>query len=157
MTRQRDSVEVVRTALAASGLDVEVLELPESTRTARAAADAVGCSVAQIAKSIVFHSASGRGVLVIASGSNRIDETRIAAELGEAVAMASPDFVRRVTGFAIGGVPPCAHAERLEVFLDEDLLAHAQVWAAAGTPHALFALDPADLVRLSGAIVTRVR
>ena len=148
------SAQKVQDALAAGGFDNRVVEMPESTRSAADAADAVGCTVAQIAKSIVFRaSRSDRPVLVIASGANRVDEARVGAALGEALAKADADFVRRTTGFAIGGVPPLGHAGAVEIFIDEDLMAHEAIWAAAGTPRALFRLTPDELRRMTGGRV----
>lgn len=144
-------------ALAAAGVECRVVELPASTRTAKEAAQAIGCTVAQIAKSIVFRGAdSGEPYLVIASGVNRIDEAMLAAEVGEAVAMASPDFVRQATGYAIGGVPPVGHPRALTTLIDRDLLALDELWAAAGTPNAVFRLRPDDLRAMAGDRVVDV-
>ena len=145
------SARRVQEALRAQGFDCEVVELPRSTRSAVEAAQAVGCRVEQIAKSLVFKGAeSGRPVLVIASGGNRVDERRLGELLGERVAKADAEFVREATGFAIGGVPPVGHARPVETFVDEDLLRYDEIWAAAGTPNAVFRLTPAELVRVTG-------
>ncbi|MBI2720468.1 MAG: YbaK/EbsC family protein [Rhizobiales bacterium] len=142
---------------AALGPRFEVLEFDASTRTAADAAAAVGCEVAQIAKSIIFRvEASGRAVLVIASGSNRVDESKIAALLGEKIGRADADFVRTQTGFAIGGVPPVAHQTPSVIFIDEDLRAFERIWAAGGTANAVFALTWDDLVALTGGNVAEV-
>jgi prolyl-tRNA editing enzyme YbaK/EbsC (Cys-tRNA(Pro) deacylase) len=133
------------------GAGFRVLEFDASTRTAAEAATAIGCTVAQIAKSILFRAADGRAVLVVASGSNRVDERKVAALLGEAIGRADADFVRAATGFAIGGVPPVGHAGPVAVLLDRDLLAFETIWAAAGTPNAVFRLTPAELAGLTGA------
>jgi prolyl-tRNA editing enzyme YbaK/EbsC (Cys-tRNA(Pro) deacylase) len=152
------SARKVQEALTRAGFAHTVIELAHPVRSAQAAADAVGCQVAQIAKSIVFRAASsGRPVLVIASGANRVNEARVAALLGEPLAKADPDFVRDHTGFAIGGVPPLGHAAPLETFIDEDLLAHDRIWAAAGHPNALFELDPRELASMSGGRLAGVR
>ena len=157
MRELKQSARVVQDALASSGLDCEVVELPGSTRTAREAAEAVGCTVAQIAKSIVFRApASDRAVLVVASGVNRVSEDAITAALGEHIEKATPEFVRERTGFVIGGVPPCGHAEPLTVFIDEDLLALGVLWAAAGTPNAVFRIAPDQLVTLIGGEVLKI-
>ena len=150
------SAQRVRDALAARGAPCEVFELPASTRTADDAAAAVGCSVAQIAKSIVFRTVRGRKpVLVIASGANRVNESKIAAYLGEAIEKADADFVRAQTGFAIGGVPPVGHAQPITTIVDEDLLVLGEVWAAAGTPNAVFKLAAANLPALTvGAVMS---
>lgn len=133
------------------GLNNEVRELPAATRSAAEAAAAIGCQVAQIAKSLVFKTkGSGKAVLVIASGVNRVDEKKVAGYLGEPIERADADLVRQKTGFAIGGVPPVGHSEKLETFIDEDLLQHEAIWAAAGTPNAVFQLTPADLVKATG-------
>lgn len=135
-----------------------MLELDHSTRTAAEAAQAVGCQLGQIAKSLVFRGLdSGRAVLAIASGANRVDEARLAELLGEPIGRASPEFVRDQTGFAIGGVPPLAHATPLPILIDEDLLRFEQIWAAAGTPRALFALPSVDLPRLTGGQVATLK
>ncbi len=153
----RRSARAVQEALDAAGFELEVVELPASTRTAREAAEAIGCSVAQIAKSIVFRALdSGEPVLVIASGVNRIDETAISALVGEPIGQAKPDFVREATGFVIGGVPPCGHVRPISTFLDEDLLALDEIWAAAGTPHAVFRLTSDQLRELTGGTVIAV-
>ena len=152
------SAQKVQAALAARGLTLTVVELPQSTRTAAEAAQAVGCAVGQIVKSILFRAAeTGRPVLVLTSGANRVSEKAVAAMLGEPLARADPDFVRARTGFAIGGVPPVAHAEPPVMFIDEDLLAYAEIWAAAGTPNAVFRLTPQDLLTLTAGKVMRVK
>jgi prolyl-tRNA editing enzyme YbaK/EbsC (Cys-tRNA(Pro) deacylase) len=153
-----NSAQRVQQALAARGLGLTVVELPQSTRTAAEAAAAVGCTVGQIAKSLIFRAKeSGRPVLVIASGSNRVDEKAVAALLGEGLGKADADFVRARTGFVIGGVPPIGHVEPPVTFIDEDLLAFDLIWAAAGTPNAVFQLRPADLATLTGGTVARVK
>ena len=137
----------------ALGPAYQVLEFEASTRTAADAAAAIGCTVAQIAKSLVFRAeASGRAVLVVASGVNRVDEAKVGAILGEKISRADADFVRLKTGFAIGGVPPLAHAEPSPTLIDDALFAFAEIWAAAGTPNAVFRLTPDDLLRLTGGI-----
>jgi prolyl-tRNA editing enzyme YbaK/EbsC (Cys-tRNA(Pro) deacylase) len=151
------SAQRVQDALRAAGFAYEVVESPEPTRTAAEAARRVGCQVGQIAKSLVFRTATtGRPVLVIASGANTVNEFRIGMYLKEAVARAPAAFVREVTGFAIGGVPPLGHARPLPTFIDQDLLSYPEIWAAAGTPYALFRLLPADLVRMTGGQVVKV-
>jgi prolyl-tRNA editing enzyme YbaK/EbsC (Cys-tRNA(Pro) deacylase) len=141
----------VQEALAARGFAFEVREFPDSTRTSAEAAAAIGCSVAQIAKSLVFRGGeSGRAVLIIASGANRVDPAKAEALLGEAIKRADADFVREATGFAIGGVPPLGHDRPLVTLIDEALLAFEEIWAAAGTPNAVFRLSPKDLGDLTG-------
>ena len=151
------SAAKVQAALEARGFSFEVQELDQSTRTAAEAAAAIGCEVAQIAKSILFRAVeSDRAVLVIASGVNRVDEMAVAALLGERLGKADADFVRGETGFVIGGVPPVGHDKPVEIFIDEDILAFDAIWAAAGTPFAVFRLDPRSLAALTGGRVARV-
>jgi prolyl-tRNA editing enzyme YbaK/EbsC (Cys-tRNA(Pro) deacylase) len=151
------SIARVQDALRAAGLSNEVRELPDSTRSSAEAASALGCSVAQIAKSVVFRSGSGRPVLVVASGANRVDERKVEALLGDRLLRADADYVRERTGFAIGGVAPIAHATPPHVFLDDDLFAFDRVYAAAGTPFAIFALTPAELEALTGGLRADLR
>lgn len=147
----------VQQALSALGMQLEVIELPASTRTSQEAAQAVGCQVGQIAKSIIFQALpSRRPILVIASGPNRVNESIIAGLVGEEIGKADADFVRSRTGFVIGGVPPVGHAEKLETYIDQDLSQYTEIWAAAGTPHAVFRLIPEDLVRMTGGKVVKV-
>jgi prolyl-tRNA editing enzyme YbaK/EbsC (Cys-tRNA(Pro) deacylase) len=147
----------VQAALRDAGVDFEVVELPASTRTAQDAAQAIGCQLGQIAKSLLFKTASSaRGVLVIASGAHQVDLAKVEALVGEPVALGDPDFVRQVTGFAIGGVPPLGHPQPLTVYLDESLKDHEVLWAAAGTSHAVFALRADDLPWLTGGVFASV-
>jgi prolyl-tRNA editing enzyme YbaK/EbsC (Cys-tRNA(Pro) deacylase) len=136
--------------LRQAGFANEVQELAASTRPSAEAAAALGCAVAQIAKSIVFRGGSGRAVLVIASGANRIDEKKVAAALGDTIHKANAEFVRDRTGFVIGGVAPMGHATPPHVLIDEDVFALARIYAAAGTPNSIFALTPDELLRMSG-------
>jgi prolyl-tRNA editing enzyme YbaK/EbsC (Cys-tRNA(Pro) deacylase) len=153
-----DSARRVQDALTALGFGGRrVVELPASTRTAQEAADAIGCTVAQIAKSLVFKGRqSGDPVLIIASGTNRVNTQTIAARLGEPVDKPDADYVREKTGFSIGGVPPIGHAQPLRTFIDQDLCQHDMIWAAAGTPRAVFELSPADLERMTGGEVIHI-
>ena len=113
------------------------MKLPSSTRSAQDAAQAIGCNVCQIAKSLIFRTQrTGKPVLVIVSGSNRVDTDALGKLMGEGIIKPDADFVRQVTGFSIGGVPPVGHHQVLETYIDADLLAHDEIWAAAGTPHA---------------------
>jgi prolyl-tRNA editing enzyme YbaK/EbsC (Cys-tRNA(Pro) deacylase) len=151
------SAQRVQQALQALGLSLEVVELPASTRTAAEAAQAIGCQVGQIIKSLVFKGKrSERPILVLASGQNRVNERIIEAFINEPLGKADADFVRAHTGFAIGGVPPIGHAQTLETFIDEDLLGFDALWAAAGTPHAVFRLTPDDLVWMTGGRVVNI-
>jgi prolyl-tRNA editing enzyme YbaK/EbsC (Cys-tRNA(Pro) deacylase) len=146
----------VQDALAAAGFANKVLELEIPVRTAAAAADAVGCTPAQIVKSLVFRRASGEPVLVVASGAHRVSEQRIADLLGEPVAMGPPAFVREVTGFAIGGIPPLGHARTLETIVDQHLFSLDGLWAAAGHPNSLFKLTADELVKMTRGRVAEV-
>ncbi len=133
-----------------------VSTFPDGTRTAADAAAAIGCDVAQIVKSLVFRRAGGAPLLVVASGVNRVDEAKVAALVGEPIGKADADFVRAATGFAIGGVPPAGHAKPIETLVDEDLLRHDEIWAAAGTPRTVFPLTPAELVAMTAGRVADV-
>jgi prolyl-tRNA editing enzyme YbaK/EbsC (Cys-tRNA(Pro) deacylase) len=148
------SLERVRTALAAAGLDLRVIEMSESTRTAAEAAAAAGCEIDQIAKSILFRGeTSGALRLFITAGGNRVDPARAAALAGEPLGKADAEQIRQVTGFAIGGVAPLGHLAPVPAWIDPRLLDFAIVWAAAGTPRHVFAIAPGALVTVSGAIV----
>jgi prolyl-tRNA editing enzyme YbaK/EbsC (Cys-tRNA(Pro) deacylase) len=151
------SAQKVQEALRALGFEYTVIESAQPSRTSAEAARLVGCEVGQIAKSLVFRTAqTGRPVLVIASGANRVNEWRIGVLLKEVLEKAPAAFVREVTGYAIGGIPPVGHARPIDTFIDEDLLQFEQIWAAAGTPNALFRLAPADLVAMTGGRVIKV-
>ncbi len=152
------SAQKVQDVLVSRGFNCNVIEFAESTHTAQEAADRAGCLLGQIAKSLIFKGLStNTPILVLTSGLNRVDEKRISEYAGESIGRADADFVRSVTGFAIGGVPPVGHAQEMETFLDEDLLGYATVWAAAGTPNAIFELTPDDLKKMTGGKVVRVK
>jgi prolyl-tRNA editing enzyme YbaK/EbsC (Cys-tRNA(Pro) deacylase) len=152
------TVKRVQDALQALGLGHEVVDLGLSARTAADAARAVGCSVAQICKSLVFRlGASSRPLLVVTSGANRVDEAKVGALVGEPLQKADADFVRATTGFAIGGVAPIGHTETPIIVIDEDLFRHAEIWAAAGTPNAVFRLSPDALAAMTGGRVIAVK
>ncbi|HJQ57946.1 MAG TPA: YbaK/EbsC family protein [Vineibacter sp.] len=152
------SAQKVEDWLAGRGMAGRVIEMPDTTRTSAEAAAAIGCAVANIAKSLVFRGRdSGQAVLVIASGANRVDENKIAALLGERIARPDAAFVRDATGYIIGGVPPVAHAAPISTLIDTDLLARDPIWAAAGTPFAVFRLSADELVSLSGGRVADVK
>ena len=158
MGKLSPSAQRVQETLHARGLQSEVVELSSSTRTSPEAAMAVGCDVAQIAKSLIFRTCqTNRPLLVIASGANRVNEKRIAALIGEDICKANADYVREHTGFAIGGVPPVGHLKPIPTFIDEDLLQFKEIWAAAGTPHALFKLSPQELIHATSGKVVSVR
>jgi prolyl-tRNA editing enzyme YbaK/EbsC (Cys-tRNA(Pro) deacylase) len=144
------SAKRVQDFLASKGFTFEVRELPASTRTAQEAADSIGCTVGQIAKSLVFQEVkTGSLILVIASGSNRVDVQKIKTATGLELGKADGKFVKERVGFAIGGVPPVGHSEPLQTILDPDLKNHETIWAAAGTPFAVFQLKAADLETLT--------
>lgn len=149
----------VQEALDRIGVSLQVVELPDSTRTAAEAAEAVGCAVGQIAKSLVFRRVpSGQAVLVIARGDHRVDVELLAELIDEKIEIADADYVRQTTGFAIGGVPPVGHVRKLETYIDEQLFEFEQIWAAAGTPHAVFGLQPRQLQRVTrGEVIPVVR
>jgi prolyl-tRNA editing enzyme YbaK/EbsC (Cys-tRNA(Pro) deacylase) len=158
MAEVRTSAERVRQALAGLGLMPEIKEFSATTRTSAEAAAAIGCTVAQIAKSVVFRAVGlNRAVLVIASGANRVDEKLVAAALGDRIAKADATFVRDKTGFAIGGVAPVGHTEKPVTLIDEDLLQHGEIWAAAGTPNSVFPLTPQALVAMTGGQVIAIK
>jgi prolyl-tRNA editing enzyme YbaK/EbsC (Cys-tRNA(Pro) deacylase) len=145
-----ESAQRVQDYLHQKGLDLTVIELPGSTRTAREAADSVGCSVSQIAKSLIFKDKNNdTQILVIAAGSNRVDTRKIEKKTGIRLGQANGNFVKELVGFAIGGVPPAGHKYRLQTYLDPQLKKHTSIWAAAGTPNALFKLSPEDLTTLT--------
>ncbi|WP_224956963.1 YbaK/EbsC family protein [Geomonas subterranea] len=152
------SAKRVQDALHGFGVDCRVKELGESTRTAVEAANAVGCEVGQIVKSLVFRGKeSGKGVFVVASGANMVNEKVLATLAGENIERATPDFVREQTGYAIGGVSPVGHPAPLTTFIDEDLLGYKELWAAAGTPNAVFALTPEQLCHITSGQVAALK
>lgn len=147
----------IQDALDRKGVETRVVELSSSTRTADDAARSIGCEVAQIVKSLVFRTRdTGRPILVLASGANRVNEKAIAGYLGEPIAKADAEFAREATGFAIGGIPPLGHKQPITTFIDKDLLAHSEVWAAAGTPNAVFCLASAALEDLTGGTIASI-
>jgi prolyl-tRNA editing enzyme YbaK/EbsC (Cys-tRNA(Pro) deacylase) len=152
MGELKGAAQRVQDALTARGLDGRVRHMPQSTRTAAEAAAACGCSVGQIVKSLVFRGAkSGRPYLLLVSGANRVDEKAVAGRIGEPLKRPDADYVRGVTGFAIGGIPPLGHDTALATFIDETLMAFEVVWAAAGTPDAVFPVSPGRLAQVTGA------
>lgn len=148
----------VQDALSAAGFACTVTELEVSARTAQEAAEAMGCHVGQIVKSLIFRSkASGTAILALVSGANLLDEEKLAPLAGEPVEKPGAAFVREVTGFAIGGIPPLGHAQPLRAFIDADLFGYGELWAAAGTPHALFRLTPQELADMTGGLTTDLK
>jgi len=152
-----DSAQAVQQALKSKGIDARIVVLPQSARTAKDAAAAVGCQVDQIAKSLIFRRTdTNQPVLVIASGSNRVDEQLVSAYLNAEIVKADADFVRSSTGFAIGGIPPLGHRNPIQTLVDQSLFQHDLVWAAAGTPNAVFSLNPHRLVEITNGQVVAV-
>lgn len=153
------SAESVQNALSQKGLAVAVVELSSSTRTANDAAATIGCEVAQIVKSLLFRTVkTNQPVLVLASGINRVNEKAIEKLLDEKIVKADPDFTREVTGFAIGGVPPVGHKQSIQhIFIDEDLLNYEKLWAAAGTPHAVFSLPSREIQNVTGGKIVSIK
>ena len=158
MTTLSSSAQKIQDQLLALGFNYTVIEHAESTRTAQEAAKRAGCELGQIVKSLIFRGkTSGKPILVLTSGANRVDEKRITEYAGELIGRADADFVRAVTGFAIGGVPPIGHAQAMETYLDEDFLQYETIWAAAGTPNAIFELITTDLQKMTGGKTARVK
>jgi len=152
------SAQKVQEAVHSLGFEIKIIEFQESTRTSAEAASRVGCQIGQIVKSLIFRGqVSGKPVLVLTSGANRVDESHISRFAGESIGRPDAEFVRRSTGFAIGGVPPVGHVQPLETYLDEDLLQYEKIWAAAGTPNAIFELTPAALEKMTCGKVVRVK
>lgn len=157
MSASLSSMDRVQAALEAAGHDINLLEMPTSTRTAQEAADSIGCEVAQIVKSLIFRGkTSGEAVLVLASGVNHVDTALVSVLIGEEIGRADADFVRAKTGFAIGGVAPVGHLSRPVTIIDQNLLQFGTVWAAAGKPNAVFPINPAELENLTGGTVAKV-
>lgn len=158
MSNLSSSAQKIQDLLIELGYEYTVIEHVESTRTAQEAADRAGCLLGQIVKSLIFKGKdSHKPILVLTSGVNRVDEKRITEYAGEHIVRADADFVRAVTGFAIGGVPPIGHTQTMETYLDEDFLQYATIWAAAGTPNAIFELKTEDLQTMTGGKVTRIK
>ena len=152
------SAQKIQDLLISLGYKYTVVEHAESTRTALEAAERAGCELGQIVKSLIFKGKeSGKPIIVLTSGANRVDEKRIREYAGEGIGKADADFVRAVTGFAIGGVPPLGHIQKIETYMDEDFLQYEMVWAAAGTPNAIFELKTSDLQKMTGGKVVMVK
>lgn len=158
MSTLSPSAQKIQDQLKELGFNYTVIEHAESTRTAQEAADRAGCELGQIVKSLIFKGQeSGKPILVLTSGANRVDEKRISGYAGEPIGRADADFVRAATGFAIGGVPPFGHLLIMDTYLDEDFLQYETIWAAAGTPKAIFELKTEDLQKLTNGKVVRVK
>jgi prolyl-tRNA editing enzyme YbaK/EbsC (Cys-tRNA(Pro) deacylase) len=152
------SAQKIQDLLNTLGYTYTVIEHAESTRTAQEAADRAGCELGQIVKSLIFKgNVSGKPILVLTSGANRVDEKHIEHYAGETISRPNADFVRTVTGFAIGGVPPFGHVQKMETYIDEDFLGYQTIWAAAGTPNAIFELRTDDLQKMTDGEVVRVK
>ncbi|MDA8016436.1 MAG: YbaK/EbsC family protein [Thermoanaerobaculia bacterium] len=153
----KSSAQRVQAALHDAGVDLRVVQLPTSTRSASEAAQAIGCRLEQIAKSLVFRRGdTGDAVLVVASGPNRVDENKLGTALGWQLELAKASFVKKTTGYAIGGVPPLGHETALTTIVDPHLMTLDSIWAAAGTPHAVFQLTPTDLLRITSGQVVEI-
>ncbi len=158
MSTLSPSAQKIQDLLFSLGYNYTVIEHAESTRTAQEAADRAGCELGQIVKSLIFQGkTSGKPILVLTSGANRVDEKLISEYAAEPIKRADVDFVRAVTGFVIGGVPPIGHNQKMETYLDEDLQQYLLVWAAAGTPNAIFELTPTDLQKMTQGITRKVK
>ena len=152
------SAKKVQDLLLAQGYDCKVLEFVESTRTSAEAAERVGCTLGQIAKSLIFRGLkTNKAVLILTSGINRVNEGVMGRIAGEPIGRAEAEFVRAVSGFAIGGVPPIGHLQPMETYLDQDLLQYKTIWSAAGTPNAVFELTPEDLQKMTAGKVVKVK
>ena len=152
------SAQKIQGLLNSLGYTLTVIEHAESTRTAQEAADRAGCELGQIVKSLIFKGKdSDKPILVLTSGANRVDEKRISEYAGESIGKANADFARSVTGFVIGGVPPFGHIQKMETYIDEDFLQYQTIWAAAGTPNAIFELPTDVLQKITDGKVVRVK
>lgn len=158
MTITSKSAQTIQNILSQEGLDLKVIEFSSSTRTAQEAAQAIGCEVGQIVKSLIFKTTvSNKPVLILVSGPNRVHEKVIEQEVGEKLEKADANFTREVTGFAIGGIPPIGFKQSMKTFIDVDLLQYKELWAAAGTPHTVFCLDPIILQKLTGGKIISLK
>lgn len=151
------SAQKVQKALQDIGVSCKVLELPATTRSAKEAALAIGCQVGQIVKSLIFEGQqTHRAYLLLVSGSNRVNEKKLSSLISEPIEKANAHFVREKTGFTIGGVPPVGHQEPMTTLIDQDLLRYEEIWAAAGTPHAVFQLTPDELKQITDGQIIMV-
>lgn len=158
MSTLSPSAQKIQDLLNSLGYSYLVIEHTGSTRTAQEAADRAGCELGQIVKSLIFMGQeSKKPILVLTSGANRVDEQLISQYTGEPIGRADANFVREVTGFAIGGVPPIGHAQKMETYLDEDFLQYQTIWAAAGTPNAIFELKTDDLQKMTGGKIVKIK
>ena len=154
MSERKSATQRVQDAANAACIEIVVRELSQSTRTAEEAANACGCGISQIVKSLVFQGRdTQQPVLLLVSGANRVDEKAVASDIGERLTRPNAEYVRETTGYAIGGVPPIGHPIVIATFMDRDLLAHEFIWAAAGTPNSLFSVTPGALRTATKATV----
>ncbi|HSX03583.1 MAG TPA: YbaK/EbsC family protein [Rhabdochlamydiaceae bacterium] len=154
----RDSAQRVQNILREYHLETKVIEFKELTRTAQEAASAIGCDVGQIAKTLIFRGKiSKKPICVIASGKNRVDEKKVTAYLEEEIEKPDADYVLTHTSFSIGGIPPVGFAFELKPIIDEDLMSYKEIWAAAGTPYAVFQITPEDLLKITSGKVLNIR
>jgi len=158
-TKLKKAAKTVQDLIYKYGLNCEVHEFESGTRTAIDAANSIGCAVGQISKSLIFRSSSNNPILILASGPNRVDEKLMSLHINESIEKADADFTRKITGFAIGGIPPIGHLTQIKsIFIDKDLLQYDDVWAAAGTPNTVFNIKIKDLIKMTeGEIVTITR
>lgn len=157
-TNLKRSAGKVQAVLDEFGYELNVIEFSESTRTSQEAADAIGCTVSQIAKSLIFKGKTSQNpILIIASGTNRVNEKTIKEYIGEKLEKADANFVLEQTGYAIGGIPPIGHSNTITTFIDEDLLQYGEIWAAAGTPNAVFKLTPSILTELTKGKIVNIK
>jgi Cys-tRNA(Pro) deacylase len=158
MTTLKSSAQRVQDILAQFNLDLKVVQFKESTRTSQEAADAIGCQVGQITKTLIFKGKkTGKPICVIASGKNRVDEKKVEQLIGEAIEKPDANYVEQHTGFAIGGVSPVGYTFEINPLIDEDLMQYAEIWAAAGTPNAVFRLVPQDLLKNTQGRVVNIK
>ncbi len=156
-SKTNSSTQRVKDAIKSHGIPVTVQELPDSTRTAIGAAAAAKCQVSQIVKSLVFQTViSQKPILILTSGANKVDEKLVGDQIGEEIQFAPPDFVREETGFAIGGVSPYGLIKEIPIYIDQDLLDHSIIWAAAGSHHAVFSIQPQTLIRTTGCQIISI-
>jgi len=157
MANTEQKTQKISALLNKAGVELIIKEFPQSTRTAQEAADVIGCSVVQIAKSLIFKSESNQAVLVIASGINRVDTEKVIELTGENIGKADAEFVLEKTGFIIGGVPPFGHKTPLTPLIDKDLLKYDEIWASAGTPNSVFKIQPRDLINITNGKVADIK
>lgn len=153
-----EETERVKEILKSFKIPIDFREFTQSTKTSQEAADAIGCKVEQIGKSIVFRGkASGKAYLVIASGKNRVNEKKLSEIVGEPIEKGDANFVKERTGFVVGGVPPFGHKESLETYIDEELFSFQEIWCAGGTPHSVFKIKPEELLKITKGVIISVK